>query len=811
MIGKNTYKTVFLFVFVLTFAGLLLSQDATSENPVNINAQTCEELQKLPLNEEQFEAICREIKYGSGFESVYELLDLGVFTPEEFQNLKPLVVISKTQGGDDPAARVDNLYFRISSWLSGEDVSTAAIDDWVDAIVQEPTLFELDYRDLVGMQNVSPQDAFALLKHRNTLGIIKSRRQLKGVDNLSIQGYISVRNYIGYGESKGIWGQNGYFTSRFSGAEGEAYPYMHMRGRYSFGPISAGVRLQRDDMQKLEDGWINPASYPAAKYYAALSRYDLGDFKIRRAVVGDYTVSFGEGVTIGTYDWFTSRNTGTGWSVRQLGINPDISSTTAYGLRGFGLETAYKMFEPTVFISSANKPVLLNSDSLTFSEIVANVAPWEDEVKENLFGADLTIQPIHNARLGFTYYRANYDKPWSMDPATIVTEEYLPWGENPKTDERDAELFNTTYEQDYRSAMGIHGVFNLGNLTLSGEYSEIVRDENVEFNLNRSGLIDTVFGDATSPMPIGDDPYGLVLKSQLILNRFSLQAIYRHYDIGFDNPYNRGFSNYYRYKGSIVEKDYRLTNPALMDIAELNPRPQAEDGFYFTFFGRVSRQLYGTVEFDAFTRLTDMAEYRRIVLKANYRPNGKVMIKLWRKWQGRAASNGISFMGFEVDETRLTVSSRLSDYSTLDFQIVHSYYQSSPRPSFTASGDPMDDDSAPGSAVDPSNGLMLGYDIELSERLDMKGQAIIYKGWLWNFENNDFAVLESDTDALRLWFAINDRLAKNLSATFKMSFDTPLTSNNIDLRDDYNPDPTIEGGSVKNANTTWLLQLDYFF
>ncbi len=796
---------------LLVIAGLVIAQEATSEKPVNINGLSCDELYLLPITEEQRDAICREITYGEGFSSVYELLDLGVFTPEEFAALKPLVEVSKMRGGDDPLERVDNLYFRISNWLSGEDVSTAAIDDWVDAIVQSPTLYELDYRDLVGMQNVSPQDAFALLNHRDKIGIIESRRQLRGVDNLTIGGYVSVRNYIGYGEPTGIWSQNGYVTSRFEGTEGDSYPYMHLRGRYSFGPISAGVRIQRDDYAALEDGWYNPGAYPMAKFYAALTRYDLGKFRIRRMVAGDYSASFGEGVTIGTYDWFTSRNTGTGWSVRQLGINPDISETETYGLRGVGVEMAYGAFEPTVFFSTKNKSVVMNADSQSFAELLNFDSDIDTEVKENLFGADLTVNPIKNTRVGLTYYRANYDKPWRTDPSTIVDGEYLPWGENPKTDERDAELFNTTYEQDYRSAMGVHAVYNLGNWSLSGEYSEIVRDENAEFSLTRSGLLDTTFGESTSPLPIGDDPYGLMIKSQLILNRFSLLAVYRHYDLGYDNPYNRGFANYARYKGSIVEKDYRLTDPDLMYLSEYSPRPQAEDGFYLSMFGRISRQLYGTLEFDAFTRLTDMADYHRIVLKANYRPNGKLMIKLWKKWQGRFDSNTLSYMAFNVDETRLTASARLSDYSTVDFQIVHSQYQSPPRPSFTGPGDPMDDSPTPGAAVDPSDGLMVGYDIELSPRLDLKGQAIVYKGWLWNFENNDFAVLESESDALRVWAAINDRLSKNMSVTFKMSFDTPLTTDNIDIRDDYSPDPNVEGGSVKNANTTWLLQLDYFF
>ncbi|MFP4460471.1 MAG: hypothetical protein ACLFSQ_12900 [Candidatus Zixiibacteriota bacterium] len=836
MLAMKKILTAMLLVLIV---GLAFAQD--SGDKVNINALDCSELHKLDLTEEQEEAICEQILYGGGFESVYDLLELGVFTPEEFDKIKDKVQVSIIQGmdEDDPLARVDNLYYRISSWLSGEDVSTAAIDDWVDAVIQQPSIQELGYRDLVSLQNVSPQDAFAVMNHRDQVGSVQNRRQLKAIDNITIRGYVSLRNYIGYGEPKKDWRPNGWITSEYNGNSGDYRPGYYLRGRYSYGPFSAGARLDRALGVKLEDdAWYNPGAYPYGKFYVATSRYDLGDLKIRRAVAGDFSASFGEGITLGTYDWFSSRQTGVGWNVRQLGISPDISYSNTYSLRGFGIEANYRFLEASFFGSVKEKPAVLNPDGESFSELIvtapdaetdidygtiseldtsgtdsteidttyqSNLADWEDKVKETMVGFDLTAQPIKNGRIGFTMYRANYDKTWKPDPSTFILDENLSTGDDPEVDARDAEVFNMTYAQDYRSAMGLHGVYNIGNLAISAEYSEIVRDHNVEFRMQNTGAIDTIFGDDTSPLPIGDDPYGLNVKTQLITNRFSILALYRHYDIDYDNPYNRGFSNYQRYKGSILEKDYMLENNAFMSLADDNPRPQAEDGYYFNFFGRATRKLYGTVEFDAFRRLTDNLEYRRIVLKANYRPSGKLMFKLWRKWQGRAASNGLTIMAYEVDEIRFSTVAMLTAYSSIEFQVVHSFFQSPPRPKFSRRSEVA-------SAVDPSDALMLGATINANDYLTIKGGASVYRGWLWNFENNDFAVLESNIDAMRIWVAAQDRLADNLSATFKISLDQPLRETGVETDGYYGYDPDgYAESNIRNSNVNWKLQLDYFF
>jgi len=780
---------------------------------VELFGDDCSVLDELPITAEQRDAICTKMRFGGGFNSIFDLYELGVFTPEEFERLKPLVKIGADFAEPSPLDRVDSLYFRIGDWLAGESVSDEVVSQWIDAIRTQPTLVELDFRDLLSLQNVSATDAIALLRHRRDVGEIKDRRQLRSVDGLSARGYVSVRTYIGYGPPRPIdWLTGGYAQARFGGDSEQTMPLSYFKIRLNNGPFSEGVRFGRREGEAISHGnWANPFDYPHMKFFGALSRYQFGAIRVRSFVLGDFSAAFGEGVTFQSGDYFVPRWSGTGWNARHIGINPDLSATQTFGLRGTGLEIKWKNIEPTIFLSSRKKDAILNEDD-SFAELISGAPNWEDRVHETIIAGDLTYSPLLNLRMGVTGYRANYDRPWDPRPGSIIDPRHLPGGANPKVDERDAELFHMTSRQDYRSAVGVHGMWAIGNLALSAEYSEVVRDSNITMTWHDNGAIDTIRGDATSFLPIGDDPFGFVGKAHFTSNRLSALALYRHYELGFDNPYNRGFAEYSRYKGSLVEKDYRLLDEQLVVLAEENPRPMAEKGLYLELYGRPTRKIDATLEFDAFTRLADASDYRRIVLKTNWRANNNLTFRLWRKWQGRSAENSLVPTAFTVDEVRLTAETRLANFSRLGFTIVHSFLGSPSRPQFYGSGDPLTPDPLLGGVITPSEGLMLNYDINLSDRLAVYGQAMVYRGWLWNFEDNEFTALDSEIDALHWWVALRNRLVENLSVSFKLSFDAPLEASNIDIRNPYGErENVIEGARLKQSTASWRIQMDYFF
>jgi hypothetical protein len=803
----------------------------------------CDSLKDIPITEIQRDAICDKMSYGGGFESVFDLLELGVFTPEEFEKAKDFFTVGKISRPQTELERIDSLYFKVGDWLTGEGVSEELIDERLDAIRGKPVLSDLGYKDLVAMDNVSPSDAVVILKQIRDVGPIKDRRGLRSINGLSVRGYLSVRSYIDYGVEKKInWRTGGYVQGRFGGSTVDGDPYSSLKIHANNGPVSYGFRMSKDSGEPIEYGdWANPFAYPDFKVYAALTRFDIGELRIRHLIAGDYSAEFGEGVTFSSGDYFNPRNTGTGFDIRSLGVYPDLSASQTYALRGAAVEAKYGMIEPTVFFSTREKDAVYKkyqvitpdsfsvdsagadttifsaettivNDSTGFADLINGMKDWKDKVKETIIGGDLTVSPFLNLRLGLTAYRANYDKTWKPDITAIVDSTRLPGGSNASVDQFDAEYLSSTYNQDYRSAVGANAMWAIGNLSFSGEYSEVVRDSNVLLNWHYSGIIDTIRGDATSFLPIGDDPSGTVLKAQLVTNRLGAVAVYRKYELGFDNPYNRGFSEYGRYKGASFEDDYKLTDPALTVLATETPRPMAEEGLYLQFYGKPFRQLDATVEFDAFKRLTDGADYRRIVLKANYRPHNNLSFRIWRKWQGRSAQNALTPNSFTVDEIRLSADARLSGYSTVGFTVIHSFMTNPPRPQYAQYADPTAGDPSVASVVDPSEGIILNAEINADEHLTILGQGIIYRGWLWNFEEGEFAELDTKTDAFRWWLAIRDRFVENLSVTAKLTVDKPLSATNIDLRSSYgDPETNLEGGRVTDAKAYWRIQLDYFF
>ena len=58
-----------------------------------------------------------------------------------------------------------------------------------------------------------------------------------------------------------------------------------------------------------------------------------------------------------------------------------------------------------------------------------------------------------------------------------------------------------------------------------------------------------------------DEPNAFLTSLYAQFDNLTFLALYRDYDLEFDNPYQRSFSNYQRYKTSILEDGYWLEDP----------------------------------------------------------------------------------------------------------------------------------------------------------------------------------------------------------------------------------------------------------
>jgi len=88
----------------------------------------------------------------------------------------------------------------------------------------------------------------------------------------------------------------------------------------------------------------------------------------------------------------------------------------------------------------------------------------------------------------------------------------------------------------------------------------------------------------------------------------------------------------------------------------------------------------------------------------------------------------------------------------------------------------------------------------------------VYDGFLWNFEDNEFVLL--DGRGFRNWFLIRSRLGDRLLLRFKATVDHLLTRTNVQPRD-LNNQPVypaeFPGDNVRDQVTSFRVQLDYTF
>jgi len=118
-------------------------------------------------------------------------------------------------------------------------------------------------------------------------------------------------------------------------------------------------------------------------------------------------------------------------------------------------------------------------------------------------------------------------------------------------------------------------------------------------------------------MPSGDAMSFAGFYGQTVLERFSLQGelalqdngasaglaraawrndwhyltcIYRRYEPGFTNPYNRGFTEQLRFDDTVFESPYRFNDPLYSQLVDL-PVPKAEEGVYLETRYQISSRI----------------------------------------------------------------------------------------------------------------------------------------------------------------------------------------------------------------------------
>ncbi len=836
------FKCLIVIIWgIFIFPFFLFAQDDAARSPVqsgqpplDLNNASYEEIAKLPIARELAEQIYYRIQYSGPFNNIYELREVPGVTQEILLQLKPLVRIEPYRELSEREERLNELYFQLDRWGGDEGTNQALIDAWIEQALQPANINDMRYDELLNLQSVTPVDAAAIVNYRQQVGRVSSLRDLRGAPNLSYFGYRNARNFVSFQpreQEKAFHGnwmvrmttvpfftEEADIAAETEGATGSAdaatdifankYPDVYSRLIASWGPdLKLGFSHWHALGEPYFDTDIGFARLPTPKMYVGLENRRLGPLEVRKFYAGNYSLTFGQGVVMENTDFFQPRKTGFGFRKRFLGLSGDNSRTRQYQLTGAATELAYGRAHLFLFGSFDKRDAVLNRQPVLFNgELVHPMnqlivldqrfafAPedlprrqdslaWRNSVQELLYGAHAAYDITPTTQLGFTWYESAYDRPIRNHSRADLLEIVDPASEG-EIELKDNEIFNSyggsisdgenpfwSAAKSFRRVYGVDFQTVYENISFQAEYAEL--DKGAGLGLFRDDR----------------NPWAFVGNVYVQYNSFNFLALYRNYHRGFDNPYQRSFSNNRRFTRTIFEEFFNLQDPFYLQLQSNNPQPQNERGFYLNSRYQINRQFVLTMEYDNWVRTGDNVPQTRLRATLQYRPVFPITIDLRQKWQSREPLNDQTFEFFENSEFRGQMRLRLSRFNELSLIYSDSKVRFRPRPrlSFpTEAGEPLSNTNLAGTAALPGNALGATYTHNFNEWLKFRGQLLLYKGFFWNFEDTEFTVMDSERGATRFWFSVYSRVSNRLSLRVKYTRDFQKALTFVQARDSNN-------------------------
>ena len=757
-----------------------------------LNEASLGEIKALPITEAQAEALYDYVIFQGPLTEIYEILNIPEFDIETLNQLKPIISLT-IQTQDANHSRLQDRYRKVENWTSTEGANEGLIEVWLDRLSEPINVNHATYDDLMSLQNVSPVDAVSVIK-RQKEGSINYPKALRGATNLSYWGYKNMVDFFTYGEddptkTSHFWYNTTYktvpSTNSFDEEVGSTTPLSNHPGNLqhkmiytSGGTWKLGYAYHRKMGE--QNRYISQVYIPEGKLALTFRNLSLGKLKINRLILGNFSATMGQGVVFESTDFFAPRRSGYGWSRRVVGAFPDLSQSYEYGLNGVALQTHLGKVDAFGFVSMNSRDAVTNADS-SFSSFITLyprtdtgyngllLNPMLDQVKEMTYGGNIRYSFSPGMILGFSSYESLYDKELSPQIAkTVIATDaegkYLTSIGNSADTEIAAMYASKAESPLWENAKAMRRVFGsdftavINNLALQAEYGVLDKD----------GII----GDFST------DPSAFVGSAYLQFNSLNFLVVYRDYDLGFDNPYQRSFSNYQRFKGTIFEDTFYLEDPIYGFLYSSSAQPQAERGIFFSSRYQFDRQFVVSTDFDTWTRVADNARYYRSVVKLQYRPVFNYRFNIRQKWQMRGGYNMMDPSTFYSRETIVRAQLRLSRFDNLELIYVNSTVDFSNRRRLTIDPTTGRSPALVGSAGTGSEAVGFKVTHNFTDRFKIMSQAMIYNGFIWNFEDTDFRVFDSSSDALRWWVAIFSRVGDNWAVRLKWTTDTasPITN-----------------------------------
>lgn len=795
---------------------------------IDLNRATLGEIEALPIPAKVAQALYERREFVDYFQGVEDILAVEGMTPELLLQIRPLIRI-ETVPPTFERRRRDDLSYRFEFWEGAEGTDESLVEQYKDLALDPIDVNSASLLDLQNLQGVSPVDAVAIWKHRGDAGTIANQAALRRVNGLSGFGYSNARDFLMYQEPEqddelhgnyslrvettsyftetedllrddrdpGI-GTNDNWWDRLEMEDASPAVFQKLRVRHGHHVELGGVTNRVLGDEKLFD---------TVKGYVGVDNLKLGPATLERLIVGNYQVSWGQGVIMENTDFRSARKSGFGFQKRYDGILGDLSRTSQYTMRGAAAEGSWGKFRALGFYSDDNRDAIINEDGsvnqlirltprIQNEDLVeAGVPAILDQLDEQTLGGNLRFNVAPGGWIGIGGYESRYDR--FFDPKW---DPFRPVDKHPLVADADEDNFvaqDSEFFSSYKSEGKFRRIYGgdfqwvYRNVAFAGEFAE----------LDKGGAV----------FKIGDDPKALVLSSFVQYENLNLLTIFRDYDLDFDNPYQRSFSNYERFKGTIAEDYFRLEDPLYGMLFTNSAQPQAERGFYVSSRYRISEPITAIAEWDTWRRQGDMSRYSRLVGRLEYRMLFPLRFKLRHKWQSRELGNLSDPSIFNNLETRAELEYRLSRFDQLEFLYATSYTQWPPRGRLQ--GDAEADGLNPISGNNAEPGEAWGGSFthhSKNGRVQLDGGFYVYDGFLWFFEKNTFRV--ADGNAFRTFFEVTDRLSDDVTLRLRLVRENALRNTAVDVRQ-FNDEVggTVDADDVKKTTNYFRVQVDVAF
>ncbi|MDI6738885.1 MAG: helix-hairpin-helix domain-containing protein [Candidatus Edwardsbacteria bacterium] len=736
---------------------------------IDLNAASLAEIKALPGIDPGLAGRIQQYKFEHGpFTSIYKLMSVEGCTPADLARLKTQVKIVPPPEQSEITRFIAELQDRFAS---EENPGRGAINELEEYLLHPADVNTATIDQLLLMQNVSLVDAAAVVRHVRTQGLIKDNRTLqRNIRFLSHYGFTNLRNYVTVTpkpeqlyvdgnyrlkltrDDRIDGGEENDFRAAASALQSALINYIPGGAPYDTmtapkilgyaGWTPSEIEQLRARLQSEKNDLANPSNYGSisqrlvcdigSRYHVGFSTqkaayenkatnkgyvgmYDLGPFD--KVFLGNYHLTVAQGLVMDNTDENMIRRT-----QRGAGLFGDITPSYEFAFRGLAAQASLWRLTPAAFYSDNRRDGILNRDGSINSYFVVNprFSWYRDAFSEQTagftMGCDLSgfSGLPYGTKLGFTGFQSKYDKLFRPSAADLD----LPGDKNELNDPNYLRQWSGTTRRVW-----------------GADFRTVVDNLSVESEVGK----------------LAGGGWAYLWQARIQYETVYLLGMYRHYDLSYDNPYGRGFSEQVKFDDTLLEKDYRLLDPTYMQLAQYTT-PKAEQGTYLETRWQINRKWTLTRAYvDFWQNLAWGLNNFRCQAEMEYRPVFPVRFRLKQKWQVKNLPKSADPTQSRTYETTLRTFCALSQRDNLNVEFRYGEVHLTPSVTY-------------GSNMLMSGGyIAANWEHNFTPTWDFKAGMASWRSdrmSQWIFEDAGIDFLGGD--GLKYYVTVSDRLTDNL-------------------------------------------------